>query len=227
VGLSFSILLPIWYSKPTAKHRCLCRFRHCEHGFYQKVIPLILQRYKFSLSKSSRKRISFSRRSLTHSTCDKQIDCYIRKTIGDTVDFPMKLEIQNPSRSQLTIGMAYAAIGLLGFLLAQLGERLLVFIPPCLFQRWTGLPCPTCGATRTGIALSHFHVVDALLENPLFFILFCALFLWGMNTLVGYVTGKNIKLVIPVHEKKLVQILLLSAIILNWMYLILRTVLGF
>ncbi len=137
----------------------------------------------------------------------------------------MKIAYTPTTRAQLTIGLIYAGIGVLGFGLAHIGEPLLRFIPRCLFRLWSGLPCPTCGATRTGIELSHFHIAEAFLENPLFFLLFTALFFWGMNTVIGVVTGKNIKIDLTKREKKLVRILLLSAILLNWLYLVLRTIL--
>jgi len=40
--------------------------------------------------------------------------------------------------------------------------------PPvlCHFRRITGHPCPTCGTTRAGIALTEGRLVDALAFNP-------------------------------------------------------------
>lgn len=136
----------------------------------------------------------------------------------------MNIAFKKTTRGELQIGLSYLAVSIFGFAFAQFGEHILIFIPPCLFRVWTGLPCPTCGATRTGIALSHFYFLDALFENPLFFMIYAALFLWGMNTILGVVTGKNVKFSLSGREKKRVQILLVSAIALNWLYLILKTI---
>jgi hypothetical protein len=39
--------------------------------------------------------------------------------------------------------------------------------PPCAWHRWTGLPCPGCGATRSILRLLHGDVVAGFALNPL------------------------------------------------------------
>jgi uncharacterized protein DUF2752 len=56
-----------------------------------------------------------------------------------------------------------ASICLLGVALATPGIQL----PRCAFKTITGLPCPTCGITRTVIALSHGDLARGLFMNPL------------------------------------------------------------
>lgn len=132
----------------------------------------------------------------------------------------MVIRMQKRALSDLVSGLIVVAIGIFVFCLCRFGQPILALAPPCLFRLWTGIPCPSCGATRTGIALSHLRVADAFVENPLFFALFIAFILWGMNTMLAVVVEKNLQLVLTVREKKLVQRLLISAIIINWAYLI-------
>src|SRR5687768_9464044 len=61
----------------------------------------------------------------------------------------------------LTVGAASLCV--LGVALATPGIQL----PRCAFKTITGLPCPTCGVTRTIIALSRGEVDRALFLNPL------------------------------------------------------------
>lgn len=61
----------------------------------------------------------------------------------------------------LTVGGA--SLCLLGLALATPGIQL----PLCTFKFLTGLPCPTCGLTRTVIALSRGDMGRALFMNPL------------------------------------------------------------
>ena len=56
-----------------------------------------------------------------------------------------------------------ASLCLLGVALATPGIQL----PRCAFKTITGLPCPTCGLTRTVIALSRGDVDRAVFMNPL------------------------------------------------------------
>jgi hypothetical protein len=41
------------------------------------------------------------------------------------------------------------------------------FLRPCLLREATGIPCPTCGATRGTLALLEGQLVEALLLNPM------------------------------------------------------------
>ena len=56
-----------------------------------------------------------------------------------------------------------ASLCLLGVALVTPGIEL----PRCVFKTLTGLPCPTCGVTRTIIALSRGDVDRAMFLNPL------------------------------------------------------------
>jgi hypothetical protein len=64
---------------------------------------------------------------------------------------------------QLWLAVGGASLCLLGVALATPGIQL----PRCVFKTLTGLPCPTCGVTRTVIALSRGDVARALFMNPL------------------------------------------------------------
>jgi hypothetical protein len=43
------------------------------------------------------------------------------------------------------------------------------FVWPCLFHSTTGVPCPTCGATRSVLALLEGDLPRAVTFNPLVF----------------------------------------------------------
>lgn len=52
------------------------------------------------------------------------------------------------------------------------------YFPPCLLRKFTGIPCPSCGCTRSLAAWTHFDFEQALLFNPLFFALCVAMLIW-------------------------------------------------
>jgi len=94
--------------------------------------------------------------------------------------------------------------------------------PGCWFRRLTGVPCPTCGATRSALLLAHGDLMGALRHNPLIFAcyagtiilnLYCAgvlLFQFPRLRLAG----------LPSNVKHCLCILVLAAVALNWLYLL-------
>jgi len=58
--------------------------------------------------------------------------------------------------------------------------------PVCLLKKATGIPCPSCGATRSMIALIHGDFLKAILWNPMGLLLFGGLIIfpfWLMHDL--------------------------------------------
>jgi hypothetical protein len=93
--------------------------------------------------------------------------------------------------------------------------------PGCWFRRLTGLPCPTCGATRSALSLAHGDLMAAWRHNPLIFVcyagtivlnLYCAsvlLFRFPRLRLAG----------LPTEVKRCLGVLAIAAVALNWLYL--------
>ena len=94
--------------------------------------------------------------------------------------------------------------------------------PGCWFRRLTGLPCPTCGATRTALSLVHGDLTAAWRHNPFIFCcfigtiilnLYCAgilLFQFPRLRLTG----------LPPEVKRSLCGLIFAAVALNWFYLL-------
>jgi len=80
-----------------------------------------------------------------------------------------RLEPLEVDHEALWLLVGGASLCLLGVALVTPGIQL----PRCAFKTITGLPCPTCGVTRTIIALSRGDVDRAMFMNPLAAIL-CA-----------------------------------------------------
>ncbi len=72
---------------------------------------------------------------------------------------------QRPKRLRVVALGALAAAVSAG-LLYQYGPAA-GWLPECLFHRWTGLLCPSCGMTRGVHAALHGRFLDALRFNPL------------------------------------------------------------
>lgn len=79
----------------------------------------------------------------------------------------MKIGLCNCSRTQRLMWGWILLLGVLSLvvLLALPAE----FRPRCRFHALTGLPCPTCGATRCGELLFHGRLLEAARMQPLIF----------------------------------------------------------
>jgi hypothetical protein len=94
--------------------------------------------------------------------------------------------------------------------------------PRCPFFAVTGLPCLTCGATRSVLAFLHGDFLSALRWNPLVFVAFCALVVFDLYALI-VVAGRTPRLRIvewTSAEKNAARIVVISLLALNWVYLL-------
>ena len=128
----------------------------------------------------------------------------------------MRIKWVNRDYSDLFLGTIYGVIGLVGLSIALFIPKMLQIIPPCKFYLWTGIPCPSCGATRSGIHLAHFELKNALYANPFFFLVYLALFCWGLNTLWGLIFKKNLFFILTAGEKSKLRYIILMIIGASW-----------
>jgi hypothetical protein len=96
--------------------------------------------------------------------------------------------------------------------------------PKCWFRQLTGLPCPTCGATRCAMALSHGNLAGAWHQNPLMF--FC----YAVTALIDlYAAGvlifqlRRLRVAgMPAKIKHRLVVALFVGVGVNWIYLLLN-----
>lgn len=93
------------------------------------------------------------------------------------------------------------------------------FLRPCLFRRVTGVPCPSCGATRGVLALFDGRPVDALGHNPLMVLLVIA---FGVGGILAPVWARTVG-VLPEIRHPLpgwIRLGIVAVIIVNWVWVI-------
>jgi hypothetical protein len=96
--------------------------------------------------------------------------------------------------------------------------------PRCAFHELTGLPCITCGMTRCGIQFFHGHFVAALKWNPLVFMALCSLTAFDLYAFATLATrGPRLRICFDTQTAKtFVRIAVISALLLNWIYLLMH-----
>jgi hypothetical protein len=95
-------------------------------------------------------------------------------------------------------------------------------MPQCVFHTLTGLPCVTCGATRSAVQFLHGHFVASLVFNPLVFITLCSVTVFDLYAVAVLITrAPRFRLInFTDAEKLLVRgggVALLAG---NWLYLL-------
>jgi Protein of unknown function (DUF2752) len=96
--------------------------------------------------------------------------------------------------------------------------------PVCIFHELTGLPCVTCGMTRCAIQFFHGQFAAALKWNPLIFTLLCGVIAFDLYAFAT-LTLRVPRLRIHVSTKRantFLRVSVISAIALNWIYLLLH-----
>jgi hypothetical protein len=94
--------------------------------------------------------------------------------------------------------------------------------PRCAFLAVTGLPCVTCGATRSAIAFLHGDFLVALRWNPLAFIAFCAVIAFDLYAAIVLLLRRPRLRIVDwsIAQKNTARIAAISLLALNWMYLL-------
>jgi len=129
-----------------------------------------------------------------------------------------KVENTRP-KSAVHFVWGFVAIGTIAF--AGIWQHQLELLPPCLFKHLTGIPCPTCGVTRSVVSLSKLDLYDSFLYNPLSMISIFALILFSPAFITAWLFRKRLEIVLAERDRKFLRISLVLVLMANWAFLIL------
>jgi len=94
--------------------------------------------------------------------------------------------------------------------------------PRCAFRAITGLPCLTCGATRSAWQFLHGHFLTSLRFNPLAFLAYCGIAIFDLYAIAVLIsrTPRFRLSNFTRFEKLVVRILVIALLSGNWLYLV-------
>jgi hypothetical protein len=92
-------------------------------------------------------------------------------------------------------------------------------LPECPFRALTGLPCPTCGASRAALLLARFEPVEAFVRFPLAALGWTVLIAGGLAAGVAALLGRGLP-ELPNRLSWPARIAVVAALLGNWVYLI-------
>ena len=136
----------------------------------------------------------------------------------------MRLRIQHLSPGEIDHELIWLSVSLASLGLAATWLTIGLPWPRCMFHEITSLPCVTCGMTRCGIQFFHANFLTALKWNPLVFIALCSLTAFDLYAFATLATrGPRLRICFYTETaKRFVRIALISALLLNWIYLLMH-----
>jgi hypothetical protein len=131
----------------------------------------------------------------------------------------MDIRIENRA-PQSPIHIIWGGMALFAIAAARLIKPYLGILPVCTFHRLLGIPCPTCGGTRSLAALSGLNIGDSFFYNPLLMSGVFGLIFFSLAYCIGIIFKKRALIAFSTIEKRLIRYTIIFTIIANWAFLI-------
>lgn len=121
----------------------------------------------------------------------------------------------------LPLGALLGAIGLVGALVVRFGRLDHLGLTLCTLKAVTGIPCPTCGGTRSVAYLARLDLAGAWAMNPLVTVLVLVLVPWALADAWLWTRGKALELSFSAPAAAVLRVLTVAVVLVNWLYLVL------
>lgn len=133
----------------------------------------------------------------------------------------MHLTLKKRASGDIVFGLIYGTIAILA-LIAVRFLPVLELMPSCVFRAFTGIPCPTCGATRSLVHLANGNLSASFGMNPaIALLLFAALLMFAYDVATLF-SGSRISLSLTPREATLMRAGAVVVLLANWAYLALN-----
>ena len=136
----------------------------------------------------------------------------------------MQIVARRLDRSEIDHELVWLGASLVSLGLAAAWFALGLPWPRCAFHDLTGLPCVTCGMTRSAIQFFHGNFLPALRWNPLVFVALCGLSIFDAYAFVVLVSRAPRLRIAQFSSagKTFVRALVVTSLGANWGYLLLH-----
>ncbi len=130
----------------------------------------------------------------------------------------MHLTLKKRMSGDIVFGLIYGTIAILA-LIAVRFLPVLELMPSCVFRAFTGIPCPTCGATRSLVHLANGNLSASFGMNPAIALLMFAALLMFVYDVATLFSGSRISLSLTPREATLMRVGVVVVLLANWAYL--------
>lgn len=132
----------------------------------------------------------------------------------------MRIQMSKREPGQIEFGIIYGSIAAL-CVLAVKYLPIAHVAPSCVFKGISGIPCPTCGATRALMNMTEGNFMDAVTMNPLAAVLVAAALLSCLYSVVSLLFGlRRVAFSLSEREKDRMRIAAVMIVLANWGYVL-------
>ncbi len=133
----------------------------------------------------------------------------------------MHLILKKRTSGDIAFGLIYGTIAILALIAARFFP-VLEMAPSCVFRAFTGIPCPTCGATHSLVHLAHGNLSASFGMNPAVALAIFASMLLSVYDLAALFSGSRISLSLTPRESTLIRAGAATVLLAHWAYLALN-----
>jgi len=136
----------------------------------------------------------------------------------------MRFRIQRLAPGEIDHELLWLGVSLASLGLAAAWLTVGLPWPRCVLHDLTGLPCITCGMTRCGIQFCHGHFLAAWKWNPRVFRALCSVLVFDLYAFATLAArGPRLRICFDTQTAKtFARITVVSALLLNWIYLLMH-----
>jgi len=132
----------------------------------------------------------------------------------------MQIVFRKRTTGDIEYGIIFGGMSLVTLIIARI-MPVLSLAPSCFFKTITGIPCPTCGATRSVVYLASGEISAAIIMNPLVALCVLAAVLIFFLSLVTLAFDlPRINMVLTTEEGNAMRSGVIILILVQWAYLI-------
>ena len=118
------------------------------------------------------------------------------------------------------IGLFWGSVALALVMLSPLAPVFAEAAPGCPLKSISGYPCPTCGTTRSALALVELDLATALRLNPLAAGVWMFVIVGGLAALAYTLAGRSLP-ALPNRLPMTLRVGVVAIVAVNWVYLLL------
>jgi hypothetical protein len=133
----------------------------------------------------------------------------------------LRILLKERTPGQIEFGIIYGGFALIALVVTRFLPALTTVLPSCVFRGITGIPCPTCGATRAVMHLSRGDIIASLEMNPLVAIAVVSGMMYFIYSALTFLFNmRRITVIFADNEMNPVRLIVALTVAINWGYLV-------